>query len=77
MNNVRTFPACKADLCRQGRHPCPTPQACQVPETDPAPTRMPQPGAHLLPWLTLQRFWIGSALGIVSALLVPHLWARF
>lgn len=73
MNNVRTFPACKADLCRQGRHPCPTPQACQVPEADAAPTR----GADLLPWLTLQRFWIGYALGIASALLVPHLWARF
>lgn len=27
-------PACTSDACRQGRRPCPTPQACQRPEDD-------------------------------------------
>ena len=27
-----TTPACTAGACRQGRDPCPTPDACRVPE---------------------------------------------
>ena len=72
MNNVRTFPACRNDLCNQGRAMCPTPQACQVAESD------DEAGdAAPLPWLTLRRFWIGYAIGVASGLLGPHLWARF
>lgn len=72
MSNVRTFPACRANLCEQGRRICPTPQACQVPEADAAPALT----AELLPWLTLQRFWIGYALGVLSGVVGLHLWAR-
>ena len=73
MSNVRTFPACRNNLCDQGRALCPTPQACQVPDRDEAPAI----GADLLPWLTLRRFWIGYALGMVSGVAGLHLWARF
>lgn len=66
-------PQCRNKLCGEGSRLCPTPQACQVPEADSAPTRT----AELLPWLTLQRFWIGYALGIVSGVVGLHLWARF
>ena len=71
MNNARTFQACRNDLCNHGHAPCPTPQACQVPEADDM-----HGGIDILPWLTVRRFWIGYALGIASALLGPHLWAR-
>ena len=29
------LPRCRADVCQQGRKPCPAPQACQQPETGP------------------------------------------
>lgn len=63
---------CKSGRCAEGRLPCLSPQACQVPEADDM-----HGGIDILPWLTVRRFWIGYALGIVSALLGPHLWARF
>jgi hypothetical protein len=27
------LPRCSADACKQGRRPCPAPQACQAPDT--------------------------------------------
>ena len=66
------FQACRANLCEQGRRICPTPQACQAPERELAPAS----AAELLPWLTLRRFWIGYALGIVSGVVGLHMWAR-
>lgn len=65
-------PQCRNKLCGEGSRLCPTPQACQVPERELAPART----ADLLPWLTLRRFWIGYALGIVSGVVGLHLWAR-
>lgn len=34
----RHTPACRADRCSQGRHACPCPQACELPEEAPAST---------------------------------------
>lgn len=66
-----TFPACRNNLCGQGRRICPTPQACQVPLPDDATAPL---------WLrlltkagdriTLAGFWIGYPAGVVSALLL-------
>lgn len=32
---AKTMPACRADACRQGRSPCPTPQACVLDDERP------------------------------------------
>jgi hypothetical protein len=34
----RHTPACRADRCSQGRHACPCPQACELPEEKPGTT---------------------------------------
>lgn len=34
----RHTPACTADRCSQGRHACPCPQACELPDEPPATT---------------------------------------
>ena len=71
-------PSCRNDLCSQGDHRCPTPQACQVPEDDDAPRAV----SLLAAWRALTpagRFWLGYIGGIASffALLVGvHVAAR-
>lgn len=36
MNPGNTHRACQANRCHQGRHTCPCPQACEIPDEDPA-----------------------------------------
>lgn len=78
MSNVHTFPACRNNLCNQGRAMCPTPQACQVADHEDGPTLAASTrNTAPLPWLTPRRFWIGYVLGVASGVVGLHLWARF
>lgn len=72
-----TFPACRNNLCGQGRRICPTPQACQVPlpDDDSAPLWL-----RLLTragnFVTPAGFWIGYVAGIACGLLTPWFFSR-
>lgn len=65
MNNVRTFPACRNGLCSQGNRPCPTPQACQVPEHEAWP-HVPRFTSLWRGLTPAGRFWLGYLAGWVS-----------
>lgn len=56
------YPVCNANQCKQGHQPCPTPQACQLPDsTDEAPATGMEMTGFVLAVLALV-VAIGSAL---------------
>jgi hypothetical protein len=55
--------ACTADACKQGRKPCPTPDACLRPEP-------PRSGRHVRPWEREgERVYGGVAVGLALVVL--------
>jgi hypothetical protein len=66
---VRTaFAACRSDACRQGDRPCPTPDACELPE----PSRFDSDGRELL-WFAGAMMLVGLAC-VVAFFWWPEAW---
>lgn len=62
----RHTPACRADRCGQGRHACPCPQACELPDPTDATAETPGTTAELIGFAT----WLaGIAAAIVFVLI--------
>ena len=58
----RHTPACNADRCSQGRHACPCPQACELPDY---PALQDAPATR-----TAVLLFAGVALGVVACFVV-------